>query len=51
MFAEKYTNYKEYHAFHIGNVVIVIRESEDHLNSVCMIANLSKTEEVLKVPI
>ena len=50
-YSKRFYEYKEFYAFHIGNIVVMIREPEHHLESVCVIINLSTTEETLTKPI
>lgn len=45
--AEQFYHFKEYHVYNIGNIVIVIREPIDHIESICIIVNLSKEEAPL----
>lgn len=45
--ADKFYSFKEYHVFNYGDIVIVIREPVDHLESICVIANLSKKSVTL----
>lgn len=45
--ADDFYNFKEYHVFNHGNIVVVIREPIDHIESICIISNLSKEEAPL----
>ena len=45
--ADKYFCYSEYLNFHKNDIVIIIREGQDHEGSVCVIANLSTLPQKL----
>lgn len=47
-YSKKYFSLREYHAFHLGNVVVIFRENESNTESICVVVNLSTEEEVLK---
>lgn len=45
--SDKFFCYNEYFNFHKNDVVVIIREGEDHEGSVCVIANLSTRPQKL----
>jgi len=40
--SEKYFPFREYHVFNIGDILIVFREPDNHLESITIIVNISK---------
>jgi hypothetical protein len=45
--SDKFFHYCEYFCFHRNDIVVIIREGEDHEGSVCVIANLSTQPQKL----
>lgn len=48
---DKYKNYRKYYAYNDKNIVVMIRETNDHEKAVCIIVNLGDKAETLSRPI
>jgi hypothetical protein len=40
--ADRFFPFREYHVYNIGDIVVIKREPNNHLESICIIANVSQ---------